>query len=88
MKEPYCTNFCWKLCRIGQDHAEPGEKQEHRSDRKWWRGYSRDYPPLEHLLHTSCDLALLTNFCTAPNDGRLGTSFVGKLTESRVFSKD
>ena len=33
--------FCGKLCRIGQDHAEPGEKQDHRSDRKWWKGYSR-----------------------------------------------
>ena len=35
MKEPYFTIFCGKLCRIGQDHAEPGEKQDHRSDRKW-----------------------------------------------------
>ena len=33
--------FLWKLCRIRQDHAEPGEKQDHRSDRKWWKGYSR-----------------------------------------------
>ena len=41
MKEPYFTIFCGKLCRIGQDHAEPGEKQDHRSDRKWWKGYSR-----------------------------------------------
>ena len=22
-------SFCGKLCRIGQDHAEPGEKQDH-----------------------------------------------------------
>ena len=41
VKEPYFTIFCGKLCRIGQDHAEPGEKQDHRSDRKWWKGYSR-----------------------------------------------
>ena len=41
VKEPYFAIFCGKLCRIGQDHAEPGEKQEHRSDRKWWKGYSR-----------------------------------------------
>ena len=41
VKEPYFTVFCGKLCRIGQDHAEPGEKQDHRSDRKWWKGYSR-----------------------------------------------
>ena len=47
-----------------------------------------DYPPLQHLLHRSCDLALLTNCCTAPKDRRLGTSFVGKLTGNRVFSKD
>ena len=33
--------FCGNLCRIRQDHAEPGEKQDHRSDRKWWKGYSR-----------------------------------------------
>ena len=33
VKEPYFTIFCGKLCRIGQDHAEPGEKQDHRSDR-------------------------------------------------------
>ena len=41
VKEPYFTIFCGKLCRIGQDHAAPGEKQDHRSDRKWWKGYSR-----------------------------------------------
>ena len=41
VKEPYFIIFCGKLCRIGQDHAEPGEKQDHRSDRKWWKGYSR-----------------------------------------------
>ena len=41
VKEPYFTIFCAKLCRIGQDHAEPGEKQDHRSDGKWWKGYSR-----------------------------------------------
>ena len=35
------TIFCGKLCRIGQDHAELGEKQDHRSDREWWKGYSR-----------------------------------------------
>ena len=28
VKEPYFTIFCGKLCRIGQDHAEPGEKQD------------------------------------------------------------
>ena len=44
MKEPYFTIFCQKLCRIGQDHAEPGEKQDHRSDRKWWKVYSRASP--------------------------------------------
>ena len=42
MKDPYFTIFCGKLCRIGQDHAELGEKQDRRSDRKWWKGYSRD----------------------------------------------
>ena len=31
VKEPYFTIFCGKLCRIGQDHAEPGEKQDHSS---------------------------------------------------------
>ena len=36
----YFTIFCGKLCRIGQDHAEPGEKQDHRSDGKRWKGYS------------------------------------------------
>ena len=41
VKEPYFTFFCGKLCRIRQDHAEPGEKQDHRRDRKWWKGYSR-----------------------------------------------
>ena len=41
VKEPDFTIFCGKLCRIGQDYAEPGEKQDHRSDRKWWKGYSR-----------------------------------------------
>ena len=25
VKEPYFTIFCGKLCRIGQDHAEPAE---------------------------------------------------------------
>ena len=34
VKEPYYTICCETLCRIGQDHAEPGEKQNHRSDRK------------------------------------------------------
>ena len=29
VKEPF-TILCGKLCRIGQDHAEPGEKQDHR----------------------------------------------------------
>ena len=52
MKEPYFTIFCGKLCRIGQDHAEPGEKQDHRSDRKLWKGYSRGWswwgPSLTH----------------------------------------
>ena len=38
MKEPYFTIFCGKLCRIGQDHAEPGEKQDHRSDSKMVEG--------------------------------------------------
>ena len=37
----YFTIFCGTLCRIGHDHAEPGEKQDHRSDGKWWKGYSR-----------------------------------------------
>ena len=41
VKQPYFTIFCGKLCRTGQDHAEPGAKQDHRSDRKWWKGYSR-----------------------------------------------
>ena len=41
VKEPYFTIFYGKLCRIGQDHAKPGEKQDHRSDRKWLKGYSR-----------------------------------------------
>ena len=41
VKEPYFTIFCGTLCRIGQDHAEPGEKQDDRSDGKWWKGYSR-----------------------------------------------
>ena len=41
VKEPYFTIFCGKWCRIRQDHAEVGEKQAHRSDRKWWEGYSR-----------------------------------------------
>ena len=41
LEEPFLLFFCGKLCRIGQDHAEPGEKQDHRSDRKWWKGYSR-----------------------------------------------
>ena len=34
VKERYFTIFCGKLCRIRQGHAEPGEKQDHRSDRK------------------------------------------------------
>ena len=34
VKEPYFTFFCGNLCRIGQDHADPVEKQDHRSDRK------------------------------------------------------
>ena len=33
--------FLSKLCRIRQAHAEPGEKQDHICDRKWWKGYSR-----------------------------------------------
>ena len=37
----YFSIFCGKLCRIGQDHADPGEKQDHGSDGKWWKGYSR-----------------------------------------------
>ena len=41
VKELYFTLCCGKLCRIRQDHAEPGEKQDHRSDRKRWKGYSR-----------------------------------------------
>ena len=41
VKEPYFTFCCGKLCRIERHHAEPGEKQDHRSDRKWWKGYSR-----------------------------------------------
>ena len=41
VKEPNFPIFCGKLCRIGQYHEEPGEKQDHRSDRKWWKGYSR-----------------------------------------------
>ena len=41
VKEPYFTIFCGKLCRIRQEHAEPGEEQNHRSDGKWWKGYSR-----------------------------------------------
>ena len=51
MKEPYFTVFCGKLCRIGQDHAEPGEKQDHRSDRKWWKGYSRGRAKAERVKH-------------------------------------
>ena len=43
VKEPHFTIFCGKLCRIGQDHAEPGEKQDHRSDGKWWKRYSRGW---------------------------------------------
>ena len=41
VNKPHFTIFCGKLCRIGQDHAETGEKQDHRSDRKWSKGYSR-----------------------------------------------
>ena len=41
VKEPFFTIFGWKLCKIRQDRAEPGEKQDHRSDRKKWKGYSR-----------------------------------------------
>ena len=41
VKEAYFTIFCGKLCSIRQDHAEPGEKQDHRSGRKWSKGYSR-----------------------------------------------
>ena len=41
VNERLFTIFCGKLCRIRQDHAEPGEKQDHRSDRKWWKRYSR-----------------------------------------------
>ena len=37
----YFSIFCGELCRIGRDHAEPGENQDHRSVRKWWKGYSR-----------------------------------------------
>ena len=29
------------LCRIGQEHADPGEEQDPRSDGFWWKGYSR-----------------------------------------------
>ena len=38
VKEPYFTILGGKLCRIRQDHAEPGEKQDHRSDRKLVEG--------------------------------------------------
>ena len=41
VKERDFTILCGKLCRIRQHHAEPREKQDHRSDRKWWKGYSR-----------------------------------------------
>ena len=41
VKVPYFTICCGTLCRIGQDHAELGEKQDHRSGGKWWKGYSR-----------------------------------------------
>ena len=40
VKEPIFLFFVRKLCKIGQDHAEPGEKQDPRSDGKWWKGYS------------------------------------------------
>ena len=40
VKEPYFSIFCRKSCRIGQEHAEPGEKQDHKSDGIWWKGYS------------------------------------------------
>ena len=55
MKEPYFTIFCGKLCRIRQDHAEPGEEQDHGSDRKWWKGYSNQLPStiaLMQKIHT------------------------------------
>ena len=41
VKEPYFSIFCGKLCRIGQEHADPGEKEDPRSDGIWWEGYSR-----------------------------------------------
>ena len=41
VNEPYISIFCGKLCRIGQDHADPGEKHYPRSDGIWWKGYSR-----------------------------------------------
>ena len=45
----YCKGLCegaflyflWKLCRIGQGHADPGEEQDPRSDGLWWKGYSK-----------------------------------------------
>ena len=37
----YFSFFRGKLCRIGQEHAEPGEEQDPRSDGLWWKGYSR-----------------------------------------------
>ena len=44
VKVPFFTIFRGKLCKIRRNHAEPGEKQDHRSDRKWWKGYSRGRP--------------------------------------------
>ena len=41
VKEPMFLFFCGKLWRIGQEHADPGEEQDPRSDRLWWKGYSR-----------------------------------------------
>ena len=41
VKEPIFLFLCGKLCRIGQEHADPGEEQDPRSDGLWWKGYSR-----------------------------------------------
>ena len=37
----YFSIFCGKLCRIGQEHADPGEEQDPRSGGLWSKGYSR-----------------------------------------------
>ena len=66
MKEPYFTIFCGKLCRIRQDHAEPGEKQDHSSDRKWWKG--QQGPVLVGTFFNSNQLTLIR----APGGGGKG----------------